>query len=35
MPQRGETIRGYVQGMHLLWLQDRSPAQLGWVSASW
>ena len=22
MPQRAETIRGYVQGMHLLWLQD-------------
>ena len=23
MPPRGETIRGYVQGMHLLWLQER------------
>ena len=26
MPQRGETIRGYVQGIHLLWLQDVGPA---------
>jgi ribosome-dependent ATPase len=24
MPQRGETIRGYVQGMHALWLADRA-----------
>ena len=23
---RGETIRGYVQGMHLLWLQEAGPA---------
>ena len=29
MPQRGETIRGYVQGMHLLWLQDVARHQLG------
>jgi ribosome-dependent ATPase len=29
MPQRAETIRGYAQGMHLLWLQDVSRRQLG------
>ena len=29
MPQRGETIRGYVQGMHLLWLQDAARHRLG------
>jgi ribosome-dependent ATPase len=29
MPQRAETIRGYVQGMHLLWLQDSSRRHLG------
>lgn len=29
MPQRGETIRGYVNGMHLQWLQDVSRRQLG------
>jgi ribosome-dependent ATPase len=29
MPQRGETIRGYVQGIHLLWLQDAARSQLG------
>jgi ribosome-dependent ATPase len=29
MPQRGETIRGYVQGIHLLWLQDAARHQLG------
>lgn len=29
MPQRGETIRGYVQGIHLLWLQDVTRRQLG------
>jgi ribosome-dependent ATPase len=29
MPQRAETIRGYVQGIHLLWLQDASRRQLG------
>ena len=23
MPLRGETIRGYVEGMHLLWLKTR------------
>jgi ribosome-dependent ATPase len=30
MPQRAETIRGYVQGMHLLWLQDTARRQLGY-----
>ncbi len=29
MPQRAETIRGYVQGTHLLWLQDAARRQLG------
>jgi ribosome-dependent ATPase len=29
MPQRAETIRGYVQGIHLLWLQDVSQRHLG------
>jgi len=29
MPQRAETIRGYVQGMHILWLQDVARRQLG------
>jgi ribosome-dependent ATPase len=29
MPQRGETIRGYVQGIHLVWLQDAARRQLG------
>ncbi len=29
MPQRGETIRGYVQGIHLLWLQDAARRHLG------
>jgi ribosome-dependent ATPase len=29
MPQRAETIRGYVQGIHLLWLQDASRRHLG------
>jgi ribosome-dependent ATPase len=29
MPQRGETIRGYVQGIHLLFLQDAARRQLG------
>ena len=24
MPMRGETIRGYVEGMHLLWLKTRA-----------
>ena len=28
-PQRGETIRGYVQGIHIQWLQDVSRRQLG------
>ena len=29
MPQRAETIRGYVQGMHLLWLQKVMRERLG------
>jgi ribosome-dependent ATPase len=29
MPQRGETIRGYVQGIHMHWLQDAARRQLG------
>lgn len=29
MPQRAETIRGYVEGMHLLWLQDTARHKLG------
>jgi ribosome-dependent ATPase len=29
MPTRGETIRGYVQGMHLLWLQEAARHRLG------
>jgi ribosome-dependent ATPase len=29
MPQRGETVRGYVQGIHLLWLQDAAERQFG------
>ena len=29
MPQRAETIRGYVQGLHLLWLQDVVRHRLG------
>jgi ribosome-dependent ATPase len=29
MPQRAETIRGYVQGMHLLWFQDAARRQFG------
>lgn len=29
MPQRGETVRGYVQGIHLQWLQDVSRRQHG------
>lgn len=29
MPQRAETIRGYVQGMHLLWLQKAARERLG------
>jgi ribosome-dependent ATPase len=29
MPQRAETIRGYVQGMHLLWLQKTARERLG------
>jgi ribosome-dependent ATPase len=29
MPTRGETIRGYVQGMHLLWLQEATRHRLG------
>jgi ribosome-dependent ATPase len=29
MPQRAETIRGYVQGMHLLWLQGAARRETG------
>ncbi len=29
MPQRGETVRGYVQGMHALWLTTRTTKALG------
>ena len=29
MPQRAETIRGYVQGIHLLWTQEESRRHLG------
>ena len=29
MPQRGETVRGYVQGMHALWLTTRTTEALG------
>ncbi|WP_435017991.1 ribosome-associated ATPase/putative transporter RbbA [Tundrisphaera sp. TA3] len=29
MPQRAETIRSYVQGMHSLWLADQARRQLG------
>jgi ribosome-dependent ATPase len=29
MPQRAETIRGYVQGMHVHWLQDVARHRLG------
>jgi ribosome-dependent ATPase len=29
MPQRAETIRGYVQGMHLLWLQNVARYRFG------
>ena len=29
MPTRGETIRGYVQQMHLLWLQEAARHRLG------
>jgi ribosome-dependent ATPase len=29
MPVRGETIRGYIEGMHLLWLQDVAQHRLG------
>lgn len=29
MPMRAETIQGYVQAMHLMWLQDQSVHRLG------
>ena len=29
MPQRAETIRGYVQGMHAQWLSERAKSKLG------
>ncbi|SEJ83853.1 ribosome-associated ATPase/putative transporter RbbA [Paraburkholderia diazotrophica] len=33
MPQRAETIRGYVQGMHVAWLADQARYQPGVVPA--
>ncbi len=29
MPQRAETVRGYVQGMHQIWLQDQAKYHFG------
>nr|WP_326848738.1 ribosome-associated ATPase/putative transporter RbbA [Bartonella sp. HY761] len=29
MPARAETVRGYVQGMHMLWLQNQARVQYG------
>ncbi len=29
MPMRAETVQGYVQGIHLSWLQEQSQAKLG------
>ncbi len=34
MPQRAETIRGYVQGMHQLWLNDQAVQRRGGELAS-
>ncbi|WP_028226406.1 ribosome-associated ATPase/putative transporter RbbA [Paraburkholderia ferrariae] len=34
MPQRAETIRGYVQGMHAAWLVDQSLHRLGAAPAA-
>jgi ribosome-dependent ATPase len=34
MPQRGETIRGYVQGMHAAWLADQAQHRLGAAPAT-
>jgi ribosome-dependent ATPase len=34
MPQRGETLKGYVQGMHALWLKDRARTALGDAAAA-
>ncbi len=34
MPQRAETVRGYVQGMHQLWLQDMMIHRLGTTGQS-
>ena len=34
MPQRAETVRGYVQGMHRQWLSDQAKYQLGQITAA-
>ncbi|WP_176053511.1 ribosome-associated ATPase/putative transporter RbbA [Paraburkholderia caribensis] len=34
MPQRAETIRGYVQGMHAAWLADQAQHRLGAAPAA-
>jgi ribosome-dependent ATPase len=34
MPQRAETIRGYVQGMHTAWLADQAQHRLGAAPAA-
>ncbi|WP_083615336.1 ribosome-associated ATPase/putative transporter RbbA [Paraburkholderia sp. SOS3] len=34
MPQRAETIRGYVQGMHAAWLADQAQYRLGVAPAA-
>jgi ribosome-dependent ATPase len=34
MPQRAETVRGYVQGMHQTWLADKARQVLGHAPAS-
>ncbi len=33
MPQRAETVQGYVQGMHMSWLAEQSRQRLGSASA--
>lgn len=34
MPQRGETVRGYVQGMHQHWLAETAKSRLGQTAAA-
>ncbi|HEY0940351.1 MAG TPA: ribosome-associated ATPase/putative transporter RbbA [Steroidobacter sp.] len=34
MPQRAETVQGYVQGMHQLWLVQQARERLGYTPAS-